>query len=71
MSVEWVPISRALQCAQNSNTSRHFQPLLRDRGLERNRDSGRGLIIPLEEADQYGDDYRGSKYPGLQSEPSS
>lgn len=66
LAVQWIQRSPPLQCAPA--VSWHFHPVERDRGLERNGEGGRGLILSTEEAADYDEDYLGTMYMGVESE---
>jgi hypothetical protein len=71
LSVQWIERSPPMGCATGPGRSWHFHPLLRDHGLERNRERGRGLIITSEEAVDLDEDNYGTKYLGPESEEES
>jgi hypothetical protein len=68
LAVQWIQQSPPLGCAVPVGGSWHFHPVERDRGLERNGEGGRGLIVSAEEARDLDDDNFGTQYLGPQSE---
>ncbi|KUJ10199.1 uncharacterized protein LY89DRAFT_787818 [Mollisia scopiformis] len=74
LEVQWLEKTRPLQTAMRkargeNDETWHFHPMLRDHGLERNSEGGRGLIIQPGEEHEYDEDDLGTKYEGVNSEP--